>query len=123
MQIITGNFKHDAKNNPEKRGWVIGSFIDTKSIFHSDEFEVKWAEHKKGYYKKGLKTEAIIKTVTFLVSGKFQVNFIDKEDGHIEKVVLTKLGDYLAYDAGECDHTAEALDDCLVIVFRWPSKR
>jgi hypothetical protein len=51
------------------------------------------------------------------------INIIDKTDWHIESHVLEKLGDYLVYDAGEVDHTAEALEDSLLIVFRWPSKR
>jgi hypothetical protein len=123
MQIIKGNFNTDAENHPERRGWVIGSFVEDKSIFHSDDFEVKWAEHKKGYIKIGLKTDVTAKTVVFLVSGKFQVNFIDKVSGNKESVVLKSLGDYLAYDAINFDHTAEALEDCLVVVFRWPSKR
>jgi hypothetical protein len=123
MEITTGNFKVDANKNPQRRGWVVGSFIEDESIFHTDDFEVKWAEHKKGYFKVGLKTEVETKTVVFIVSGKYQVNFSDKSNGNTEKVVLNELGDYVAYDASKCNHTAEALEDCLVIVFRWPSKR
>ncbi|MEI7579454.1 MAG: hypothetical protein WCJ58_05465 [bacterium] len=121
--IAIGNFHKDVENNPDRKGWVIGTFIEDDSIFHSDEFEVKWAEHNKGYFKEGLKTNVSTKTVTFLVSGKFQINFTDNADGHLEKVILSKLGDYVSYDASACDHSAEALEDCLVVVFRWPSMR
>jgi hypothetical protein len=123
MSITTGNFKIDTENNPQRKGWVIGSFIRDDSFFHSDEFEVKWASHKKGYSKAGLKTEVETKTLTLLISGKFRVTFIDKSDGHTEDIVLNELGDYLAYDASVYDHTGEALEDCLLIVLRWPSKR
>ncbi len=121
--ITTGNFHEDVEMKPDRRGWVIGSFIEENSIFHSNDFEVKWAEHKKGYFKEGLKTDISTKTVTFLVSGKFQIDFTNKSNKHQETTVLAKLGDYVCYDASEYDHSVRALEDCLVIVFRWPSIR
>lgn len=123
MEIKLGNVKNETTNNPQRRGWIIGSFIEDNSIFHSDEFEVKWAEHKKGYFKKGLKTDLSAKTMTILVTGSFKINFLDKFGGEEKSVILKELGDYVAYDASNVDHSAEAIEDCLVIVFRWPSKR
>lgn len=121
--IQKGNMNEVANIDPKRNGWVIGSFIENSSIFHSDECEVKWAEHKKGYKKEGLRVDVTTKTVTILISGSFQVEFKDKQDGHHETALLKELGDYIAYDASKYDHIGEALDDSLVIVIRWPSKR
>lgn len=122
MIIKTGNFKIDVTNNPEKRGWVVGTFIEKDSLFHSDDFEVKWAEHKKGYSKEGLKANEVTKTVVFVVYGVFKLKF-HGNNGAKKIVYLRNLGDYVAYDASEGSHMAEALEDCLVVVFRWPSRR
>ena len=123
MKILQGNLDVLNKENPNRKGWIIGSFIEDNPMFQSDEFEVKWAKHKKGYYKEGLKTNFETKTVTIIIKGKFQINFTNKDDRLEEVIVLKKLGDYVAYDASKVDHTAEALEDSLLIVFRWPSKR
>ena len=123
MKILQGNLDNLTDENPNRKGWIIGSFIEDNSLFQSDEFEAKWAKPNKGYFTEGLKTDLETKTVTIIISGKFQINFTNKLDGIKEIIVLEKLGDYVAYDASKVDHTGEALEDSLLIVFRWPSKR
>lgn len=121
MKILQGNLDTLNNEHPNRKGWFIGSFIEDNPLFQSNEFEVKWAKHKKGYFKEGLKTEFETKTVTILITGKFQINFINKIDGVKKIITLEKLGDYVAYDASKVDHTAEAIENSQLIVFRWPS--
>lgn len=35
-------------------GWILGSFVRQPSIFHTDRFEVKWIEKKKGETRENL---------------------------------------------------------------------
>lgn len=49
MELIeTGNFDVDVNNNPNRRGWVLGHFIDPTTLLFSNEIEIKWGIHQKG---------------------------------------------------------------------------
>jgi hypothetical protein len=116
-KIITGHLGEITKKNPERKGWFIGHFINDNPDFKNDDFEVSYVEHPKGSIKPGMKAESSAKTLTILISGNYLVRFPGK------KIVLSKPGDYLFYDACETDHAAEASEDSIVLTVRWPSKR
>ena len=97
----------------------MGHFLDFDPFFKTDDLEIKWAVHAKGYAKPGLIAKKTVKTITVLIRGKFVVRFPEIN----KKVVLSKMGDYLAYDASEVSHISESPEDSVVIVVRWPSKR
>jgi len=84
-----------------------------------DDLEVKWAIHSKGEIKPGAITDSTAKTRAILIEGKFVVRFPDLG----KEIVLSETGDYLEYDSNEVFHTAEALENSVVFVIRWPSKR
>ncbi len=118
-EIISGNLDKQVAQHPKKNGWVLGCFMDERPEFLSDEVELKWARHKKGDKKPGLKASSTAKTFTVLISGRFLVRYPELN----EEVILSKLGDFVFYDASETSHEAEALEDSLLFVVRYPSKR
>lgn len=113
----SGNIERKLEKNSKTNGWFIGHFIKD-DFFHSDDFEVKWVREKKGTRKPGLKVDSETKTFTVLIEGRFKIEF---ENG--DEIEMKNLGDYAAYDAGEVGHTGVAIEDTLLIVIRWPSKR
>lgn len=118
MNIQTGNLNQHTANQPEYQGWVISDFIKDP-FFQSDAFEVKWAVHKKGDVKNGKKTDASVKTLGILISGKFLIKF-----PHLNKeVALEKMGDFLTYDSQDDEHIGTALEDTVIMAIRWPLKR
>jgi len=117
--IKSGNLNNQIKIAPEKNGWVVGHFIKEDEFFHNDNFEIKWVVHHKGDIKHGEVAKSSARTLVVLIYGKFVVRFPDLG----KEIALTTQGDYLAYDAAEIYHSAEAFADTLLIVIRWPSKR
>jgi hypothetical protein len=93
------------------------TFIEQNSFFHSNNFEVKWAVHKKGDIKKGALAQHESKTLVILLKGTFRIDFSDTTSA-----LLKNEGDYVAYDAGQVNHTGVALAESRLIVIRWPSK-
>lgn len=116
-KLITGNLGEQVAKHPETKGWFLGSFMEKHSDFYSEDLELKWIRHEKGFHKPGFSSEHSIKTLTVLISGKYRVVF---HDFH-QEVVLEKLGDFLYYDSSQTTHDADALEDTLLLVIRWPS--
>ena len=117
--IKSGNLNRLIKTHSETKGWIIGHFMEADHFFKTDDFEVKWAVHKKGEIKPGKIAKSAARTIAILIKGKFMVRFPDLD----QEVVLSKTGDYLAYDANKVLHTAKALEDSTILAIRWPSKR
>jgi len=114
MDIETGNLDLLNKKDPEKKGWLIGSFIEENSLRHSDKCEVKWAKHLKGLKKvAGENLKDNCKTVVILISGKWLTRF--PESG--KEIILLEPGDYLVYS--DSYHENEALEDSHLVVVRW----
>jgi hypothetical protein len=114
--IIKGNLNNDIKKSPEKRGWFIGHFINKNSIFYNNEFEVRWALHKKGEKKKFPAKTKTAKTISILIKGKFLIKFPKNN----ENIVLSNQGDYVFWDSNVY-HSSEALVDSTILTIRWPS--
>ena len=113
QKIIQGNLD---ELEPKHKGWFMGYFMDDGSCFKTKDFEIKWGEHKAGEEKPKVGTQKIAKTLTIIIEGKFKVNF-PKEN---KKIILTKKGDYLFYDAGVA-HSWRAIENTTIISIRWPS--
>ena len=118
-KFISGNLYDKVKKEPETKEWFIGHFIKKGSIFHSNNFEVKWGVGKKGEFKKGLSSKKSAKTIGILIKGKLSMRFPETK----KEVIMSKVGDYVIYDACEVWHETEALEDSTIITIRWPSKR
>jgi len=114
--IISGNLSEDEYKGPEKRGWFIGHFIEKGSVFNSNDFEVKWGNHRKGCGRSVPALNTSAKTISILIKGKLAIRFPEKN----KEIILSKIGDFSFHNAG-IYHTSEALDDTVVITIRWPS--
>ncbi|MFZ5391893.1 MAG: signal peptidase I [Patescibacteria group bacterium] len=117
-KIITGNLDQQIVSHPETKGWFLGCFMAKYPEFLSDDVELKWARHKKGDIKPGLSATSTTKTFTILISGKFFIRFPELN----QEVTLAQLGDFVFYDASQTSHKAEASEDSLLLVIRYPSR-
>ena len=112
-QIQTGNAELDAKN-----GWFVGSFVDEKlGLRSTKDVEIKWAIHPAGeWHPKDWVPGDARTAIAILISGKWEMMFRD------QTVTLSKPGDFVMWGKGD-DHKGRALEDCVVLVVRWPSIR
>lgn len=110
--IENGNLatKKDLKDT---RNWVIGSFVDTSSIFNSKEIEVKWGMHPQPIKVSQGKTNSR-KSLAILIQGQMIIHFptLDKT------IVLSKIGDYVSWDK-HIPHTYDIIKDTIIITIRW----
>lgn len=99
------------------RGWLMGSFVEDSSPMHTDDFEVKWVERKKGESKESAKSHPVpIRTLGVLISGAIKYELL--ESG--ETITLNNSGEYIFYEPFE-EHRVTALEDSVLIVIRWKS--
>lgn len=113
--IINGNLEEQRKTHPEKKGWFIGHFLNPNSVFHNNNFEVKWNTHPKGK-KKTVSSNKIAKSIAILISGKFILKFPEEN----KEVILSKSGDYVFWNT-KTPHTTEAIEESTILTIRWPS--
>lgn len=104
-----------------RNGWFIGHFIDECFLSHSNDVEVKLAEHFRGEKKLGgFAANNRAKTLSILISGHFTLYFRSPVDELTEEIELKDIGDYILWDNGVY-HTWEANEDSVVLTVRWPS--
>ncbi len=117
MKIETGNLDVLRENDPERKGWVAGDFIDHQSLRYSNNCSIKWAYHPKGLRKtSGSGLNANTRTMVILISGVWLTRLL--EDGR--EIILSNPGDYLIYENAK--HENEAIEDSRVMVIRWKEK-
>lgn len=104
-------FGKAVEDGQDTRGWVVGSFIP-QGIRHSDTVEVKYGVHAKGEARTEWVTDEDRTTLFILQTGRFAMNFRDKD------ITLNEPGDYVMWGP-ETDHRWEALEDCVGITVRW----
>ncbi|MFA5905817.1 MAG: hypothetical protein WC836_17930 [Desulfobacula sp.] len=114
--IETGNLNSKVLENPEKRNWFLGHFMDPSSLFHSTDVEIKWGIHKKGEKYENAKANPQAKSLAILVSGNEKFYFPDTD----ETIILQKEGDYVIWNSGVF-HSCEMIEDTTIITIRWPS--
>lgn len=114
-KILVGNFNTDPEAL-KHRSWIIGHFMEPKSPFCNQDFEIKWGKHKKGERRDTVSRDSKVDSLAILVYGKelFKFPSLGKE------VLMEKEGDYLFFGKGT-GHIWEMLEDTLIITIRWPS--
>jgi len=117
-RLITGNLTLEEEEHPGRGGWVLGQFREPDSPFHATDVEVKWSHHKRGWVKETTAANMHAKTLTILISGKFNIWFPDEG----MDVLLEKQGDYCLFPE-RTFHRSSAPEDALVLTVRWPSVR
>ena len=113
--VSTGNCE---RNPPERKGWLVGRFIDEDPLRRTDAVEIKWGSHRRGERNGAFFANRTATSVSILVSGRFRLVFRSGEE--TETVVLAEKGDYAAWGPGVY-HDWEAEEDCEVLTVRWPS--
>ncbi len=111
-EILSGNAQ---KDGIDSRGWIVGSFMP-EGLSNTEDVEIKWGVHPQGQERKEWVTDEKRTTISILVSGNFDVQFVDKT------VTLAKPGDYVMWGEG-IDHRWRAEEDSVVMTVRWnPTK-
>jgi hypothetical protein len=104
-----------AEDGQERRGWIIGHFIDpAEGVRSSNDVEVKWGIHPVGDRRPEWTADDQRTTLVLLVQGNFRINLTETS------ITLEKQGDYAVWGSG-IDHSWEAITDSVVITVRWPS--
>jgi hypothetical protein len=98
----------------DRRGWIIGHFVDDNDIRRSEDVEIKWGVHSAGEKRAAWQDEECRTTVLLLVKGMFRVEL------STEDFVLEHEGDYAMWGPG-VSHSWRAEEDSVVITVRWPS--
>jgi quercetin dioxygenase-like cupin family protein len=111
-KVIVGNFEADSRGIGQ---WVVEHGV--VSPINHDEVAIKWSRMSKGEEKISPAEKRTSKTIAILISGKFKVTLTDEP----REYILEKTGDYI-YLPPHSKHTAEALEDALLIFVRWPAQ-
>jgi len=114
---VSGNWYsgNAADDVGEKRGWILGHFIDpAEGVRSSKDVEVKWGIHPAGEKRAAWTPDDQRTTLVLLVSGNFKIRL------EVASFTLQRQGDYLVWGPG-IDHSWEAMADSVVVTVRWPS--
>lgn len=117
--VLSGNVDERIALHPETKGWFFGSFMQKYPEFCSDDVEIKWSRLKKGDDREGLHSKIPTKTFVILLDGIFTISFPDLQ----KEITLSKLGDFVLFDASLTSHVSKPITDALLISVRTPSKR
>lgn len=111
--IKTGNCDLEGVSH---RGWVVGHFLEDDNPLRSNDLEIKWGKHTAGESKEIVGVNNTAKSIAFLVKGKFTFDF----PGDQQKVMMSKIGDYVYYPEGTA-HSWSCVEDGVLLTVRWPS--
>jgi hypothetical protein len=116
QKIKIGNLDHEIREQPEKRGWFMGHFIDGSSLLHSSDIEMKWSICEAGEDFPEIRGCRTAKSLAILIEGEFEFTFPDTK----EKYTLSKPGDFIFWDQGVY-HSTKSLKKSKLLTVRWPS--
>jgi quercetin dioxygenase-like cupin family protein len=108
------HFGNAAKDAQERRGWIVGHFMDDGDIRQSEGVEIKWGVHPSGDERADWQGDESRTTVLLLVKGRFRISLSG------DSFVLEQEGDYAMWGPG-IGHSWHAEEDTVVITVRWPS--
>jgi hypothetical protein len=115
--VKTGNAADDGA---ARRGWYVGRFVDDDPYRQTHEVEVKWGVHPFGESRTVPSAEAVARTMSVLIRGRFRLTFHRGEA--VEEALLETEGDYALWLPG-IEHTwvAEDPQETVILTLRWPS--
>ena len=108
------HFGNAAVDGAERRGWLVGAFLDPDDVRASTEVEIRWGVHEAGERREAWFEEETRTTVLLLLSGRFR---IDLATG---TAILAQQGDYAMWGPG-IGHSWRAEEDSVVVTIRWPA--
>src|ERR1700722_11563812 len=86
-----GNASVDGK---ERRGWLVGHFLEPDDARFSKDVEIKWGVHPAGEEREAWHGDEARTTVLLLVSGCFRITL------SVGSQVLNQQGDYAMWGPG-----------------------
>jgi hypothetical protein len=107
------HFGNAAVDGAERRGWVVGPFIEPGDVRMSNDVEIKWGTHPAGDRRENWFEEETRTTVLLLISGRFRI------DLPVGAALLGEPGDYAMWGPG-MGHSWRAEEDSVVVTIRWP---
>lgn len=114
MLFESGNLDSLNANNPQRKNWVVGSFVSPGSLLYSRNCEVKWENCAKGTIRKSeMNVARGSRTLVILLEGSWKITDAATNVDY----TISKPGDYLLFDQGM--HVSEALADSRLVVIRW----
>jgi hypothetical protein len=108
------HFGNAAVDGAERRGWVVGAFMQSGDVRLSPDVEIKWGVHPRGERREAWFEDETRTTVLILISGRFQI------DLSVGSAVLARQGDYAVWGPG-IGHSWRAEEDSVVVTIRWPA--
>jgi hypothetical protein len=109
------HFGNAAADGAERRGWLIGEFMEPDDVRTSNDVEIKWGVHEAGERREEWFEEETRTTVLLLVSGRFRIDLA------VGTAVLAEQGDYAIWGPG-IGHSWRAEEDSVVVTIRWPGR-
>jgi len=109
------HFGNAAEEGLDRRGWVVGHFVEPGDVRTSNDVEIKWGVHRAGEGREAWHDEEHRTTVLLLIRGRFRIDLAGASQ------VLTKEGDYAMWGPG-IGHSWRAKQDSVVLTIRWPSQ-
>ena len=107
------HFGNAAIDGAERRGWMVGPFMDPDDVRMTEAVEIKWGNHAAGDRRESWFEQEARTTVLLLVKGRFRV------DLSVGTAVLAEEGDYAMWGPG-IGHSWRAEEDSVVVTIRWP---
>jgi hypothetical protein len=107
------HFGNAAVDGAERRGWLVGAFMEPDDVRMSKDVEIKWGVHPAGDRREAWFEDESRTTVLMLVSGRFRL------DLSVGTAVLAEQGDYAMWGPG-IGHSWHAEEDSVVVTIRWP---
>ncbi len=107
------HFGNAAVEGTERRGWLVGAFIEPDDVRMSKDVEIKWGVHPAGDRREAWFENEHRTTVLLLVTGRFRI------DLSVGSAILTEQGDYAMWGPG-IEHSWQAENDSVVVTIRWP---
>ena len=82
------HFGNAAVDGAERRGWLIGAFMEPDDVRMTNDVEIKWGVHAAGDRREAWFEDEQRTTLLILVSGRFRI------DLSVGTAVLAEQGDY-----------------------------
>jgi hypothetical protein len=107
-------FGNATVDGADRRGWLVGPFIDPGDLRMSKDVEIKWGIHAAGEERNSWHDQEYRTTVILLISGRFRINL------SVGSHQLSQQGDYAMWGPG-IGHSWHAEEDSVVLTIRWPA--
>ena len=108
------HFGNAGVDGAERRGWLVGAFMEPDDVRMSKDLEIKWGVHSAGDRREAWFEEEQRTTILILVRGRFRI------DLSVGSALLAEAGDYAMWGP-RIAHSWRSEEDSVVVTVRWPA--